>query len=540
MTTVLVRTGARLRGALVLASAAWALAAPAYGADAPAGETPRFALLEFEIEGNSVLPVRDVERAVMPHLGPGRTLDDVERARAALEQAYQQAGYLSVGVDIPEQRIDGGVVRLRVVEGRVDRLRVTGARYVDQGMIRSGVPALAPGRVPDFNAVQTQLAELGSAERRIQPVLRPGLEPGTLDVELQVADELPLSGSIELNNRHAADTDPWRLQGTLRYGNLFQRDHAISLTAVLAPREPQQAQVFYGAYSAPLGGDWSLLGYLLWSDSEVEPLGAATVLGQGTTLGLRATRVFGVHSIAFGADYKDIDEDIVAGVDTLSTPVRYLPFTIDFNGRWFGERSTTTLSTQWVFALRSILDRTVECPGNTGPVDQFACKRFGGDGSFGILRGDLRHERPLPGAPGTLSARLGLQWADSPLVSAEQYSIGGAESVRGYLEAEASGDDALLGSLAWRSPQLAPTGDARWPGVDELFGSAFVDIGRIRVKQPSVGQPETTTLAGTGIGISARGFGGLAADLDLAWPLRDGATTDARDPRLHLRLSASF
>ncbi|OYU73614.1 MAG: hypothetical protein CFE45_36845, partial [Burkholderiales bacterium PBB5] len=74
------------------------------------GEAPAFDVLEFEVEGNSVLPVAVVEAAVLPHLGPQRGMAAVEAARAALDQAYQKAGYLSVVVDIPEQRVDGGLV----------------------------------------------------------------------------------------------------------------------------------------------------------------------------------------------------------------------------------------------------------------------------------------------------------------------------------------------------------------------------------------------------------------------------------------------
>ena len=128
--------------------------------DSPAA--PRFAILEFEIDGNTVLPVAAVERAVLPFLGENRQLADVEGARAALEQVYQQAGYLTVFVDVPEQRIDGGLVRLHVTEGRVERLRVTGSRYYDQGVIRERVEQLAVGNVPDFNAVQRQVAHYAS------------------------------------------------------------------------------------------------------------------------------------------------------------------------------------------------------------------------------------------------------------------------------------------------------------------------------------------------------------------------------------------
>ena len=200
--------------------------------DSPA--VPRFAILEFEIDGNTVLPVAAVERAVLPFLGEDRQLADVEAARAALEQVYQQAGFLTVFVDVPEQRIEGGLVRLHVTEGRVERLRVTGSRYYDQGVIRERVDQLAVGTVPDFNAVQRQVASLAREERQIQPLLRPGLTPGTVEAELKVADKLPASATLELNNRHSAGTEPLRMSLNLRHDNLWQRDHSVSLTLITA------------------------------------------------------------------------------------------------------------------------------------------------------------------------------------------------------------------------------------------------------------------------------------------------------------------
>jgi hemolysin activation/secretion protein len=513
-----------------------------------AAEAPRFDLLEFEIAGNSVLPVPAVEKAVMPFLGPQRTLADVEQAREALEKAYQGAGFLSVFVDIPEQRIEGGVVRLRVVEGRVDRLAVTGSRYFDQGVIRQGVPALAPGTVPDFNQMQAQIGALTRQQRQLQPVLRPGRTPGTLDAEIKVSDELPLQATVELNNRHAADTDPWRLQGNLRYDNLFQRDHSVAITAIVAPFEPQQSQVLALNYSAPLAPDWAALAYAVWSDSEVEPLGVATVFGKGTTLGARAVVQMGAsreHQLAFGVDYKDLQERTVAGSGELSTPLRYLPFTLAYTGTWAEARTLTTFNSSWTFAMRSLLQRDVECPGTIGPVDQFACKREGGDGSFGYWRADLRHTRPLAdlgGLPGAVALRLGWQLAGKPLVPAEQFVAGGADSVRGYLEAEGSGDEGALVSAEWRSANLWPAAGEAASGlrIDDLTLAAFVDAARLRVREPSVGQDARFTLAGTGVGLRLRALRQLAADLDLAWPLRSTANSASGDPRLHVRLQAAF
>jgi len=87
----------------------------------------RFDILEYQVLGNSLLSDLAVEKAVTPYLGERRALSDVDAARGALLQHYQDAGYLSVQVLIPEQKVDGGVVRLQVVEAPVGDVRVQGA-----------------------------------------------------------------------------------------------------------------------------------------------------------------------------------------------------------------------------------------------------------------------------------------------------------------------------------------------------------------------------------------------------------------------------
>lgn len=516
--------------------------AQAQGQTAPAA--PRFAVLEYVIEGNTVLTAIAIERAVLPFLGPDRSLADVEAARAALEGVYQGGGYLSVFVDIPEQRVDEGVVRLRVVEGRIQRLAVTGAQYFDQGEIRRRVPALAAGEVPNFNRVQEQLAAVSREERQVQPILRPGKRPGTVEAELKVDDRLPLQASVELNNQHAPDTDSLRLNATLRYANLWQREHALALTAITAPREPDQSRVLVANYAAPLGGDWTALGYAVWSSSLVEPIGAS-VIGDGFTIGLRAVHAFALgnssHSLSLGADYKDLKERLEFGDGSLSTPLRYLPLQLAWNASFPDGRTLSSASLQWTSAFRSLLQRDVDCPGNVGPVDQFACKRQGGDGGFTYVRADLRHQRPMPfDVPGQLSLRLQGQLGSQPLVSAEQFAIGGVETVRGYLEAEASGDRGLQGSVEWHSPRLGSAGQGGPSWLQALNLLAFFDVARVWILQASVGQAARVSLAGAGLGVRLQASHGLSAEADLAFPAKRSVNTPDHEPRLHVKLRAAF
>ena len=142
-----------MRGFLIVLLAAHAtltLAEPQPEAARPvaAAEEDRFDIFEFQVEGNSVLPALTIEETVYPFLGEMKSFKEVEGARAALEKAYHDAGYLSVLVDIPEQDVKAATVRLNVVEAQVERLKVTGSRYYSLGYIKSKTPDLAEGSVP--------------------------------------------------------------------------------------------------------------------------------------------------------------------------------------------------------------------------------------------------------------------------------------------------------------------------------------------------------------------------------------------------------
>lgn len=508
------------------------------------------AIYEIEVEGNSVLPVELVERAMRPFVGPQLPFSTLERARTALEKLYQDAGFLSVYVDEPDFAAleSEGLLRLRVIEGKLGRLKVSGSKYHSQDYIRNKVPELSEGRVPNFNVVQAQLSELNQTDdRRVQPVIKPGNLPGYIDTELQVNDQLPAQFTVELNNRQVPFTRPLRLQVNGRYNNLFQADHALSLTAITTPEDTTQSKVLALSYSVPVGGGDSWMGLAVLSDSLVEPLGAANVVGKGVTLGLR--RVWSLpgaasvaHSLTFGADYKDTKERIDAGGSALSSPLRYMPFKLDYAANVNAEDTNTTYVAGGVFALRGVLRRSLDC-ADTGEVDQFACKREGGDGSFAAITAEVAHTRPL--WRGLLKDwrarwRIGGQLSGQPLVGGEQYAIGGADTVRGYYESEAVGDSGISGGLEVLSPNWGVFDpNSWWSGINDWRAIAFAEAGRVYTRNAGNASP-STTLAGAGLGVRLKLKKALSAQFDMAWPLRSTDTTKKGSPRLHARVGVDF
>ena len=293
------------------------------------------------------------------------------------------------------------------------------------------------------------------------------------------------------------------------------------------------------------------MGYFVNSNSSVAAIGDVNVLGKGTTLGLRYVRPLSntadeSHSLTFGVDYKDIGEDVRTGSGVISTPLRYLPFQVAYSGTFdHAPQTQTLLNLQVAAASRDILRRTnPDCPG--GEVDQFACKRQGGDGSFATLKGDIRHAMPLgaSGAAGTLHLRLGGQLASGPVPSAEQFTIGGAESIRGYLEAEGAGDRAVLGSVEWRSRDFSSSVSGWVQGPDatsrlftQSYALAFADVGRAYTEEPAAGQAARISLAGVGFGLRLKLRKATTGEFDLAWPLKATTASPSRSARLHFKLS---
>lgn len=520
---------------------AWLLAASIAGpslaqddAQAPAAaEDPAFAVLEYRIEGNTVLPRLAVETAVYPHLGPGRRFSDVEAARASLEKAYQGAGYLTVLVDIPEQQVAQGIVRLRVTEGRIGRLRVQGARYFDNGYLRAQVPSLAEGTVPQFQEVQRELAAVGrNPDRKVTPVLRPGKAPGEVEVDLKVEDKLPLHGDVELNNRQTPDTEPLRFQASLRYDNVWQRGHSVSVLYQTAPEDTEDVRVFSGTYVIPVDDEGSVLAfYGVRSDSDVASIGGTNVVGNGNILGARWIKPLGgregyFYSLALGLDYKDFGETVRLGSDSFDTPVTYMPVTAQYRFTASGRR--THSGSIGLNAAPRLL------PENDD--EEFAEKRFAASAAYLYLRGDWATEQPLPRAL-TLRVRAEGQWASGPLISNEQFSAGGSDSVRGYLEAEVFGDDGITGGLElqWRAPKFG-SGEA----VRELLAIAFVDAGILWVQEPLPDQRDEFGLSSAGVGLRLKAYSSLVASLDIAVPFAATPNTDLHDPRTHFRVAYQF
>ena len=503
-----------------------------------------FDVWEIRVLGNTVLPQREVEKVLYPFLGADRAIADIEKARLALETRYKDAGYGTVYVDIPEQEVKSGVVRLRVTEGRLDRVRVTGARYYSNRAICAEIPALSEGKVLNLNDVQKELTAVNRQaprDRTVVPILKAGRTPGTVDAELKVKDSLPVHGGVEFNNRYTADTSHNRLSANLSFDNLWQRYHSIALQYQTAPGKPREADVIAGTYVAPLQSNGNIFAvYAVHTDSEFTTLGpqfnSLGVVGKGSIYGLRyivplQSTPTQVDNMAFGADYKDFRENIVQSDGSVATtPISYINWSVDYSATRPGEGRLTTFDIAVDFGVRGLANSS----------EEFAFKRYSGqpnkgDPNYFYLRGSARHQQRLFG---DFSAAIKLtgQYTWQALISNEQFAIGGADSVRGYLESESLGDYGAAGSveLRWALPQS-------WLGDEHSVSTLlFYDDGFTRIHYPLPEQVDLVQLSSWGAGAEFAGFGGFSANFAWAYPLRDGDHVAKGDTRWHFQVKYDF
>jgi hemolysin activation/secretion protein len=550
------RSRYRLR-AFLLGSAVGLIAAPVWAQDAAptsaqastaqvvAGDPPAAGaarhvdINEYFVEGNTILTDPEIEQAVYPYLGPDRTLDDVEKARAALQKVFEAKGLKTVFVEIPQQNVVGGRVRLLVTEAKVGKVVVSGEKHTAEKTILAALPQVTPGTVPNLNAFSADLTALNtrSSDRQVTPQLKAGAEPGTVDVDLAVDDKLPLHGSLEFNNKYSEDTTRDRLAASLRYDDLWGLGHSISGYYSVAPERRADAEVFVGSYGLPLGDTLRLDVTGLVSNSNVNTVGSTNVLGDGHSVTAVLTKTLPsagglFHRMTLSLAYKDFKEDdSVLDASTGSTqiskaPITYFPIAVGYAGTWTQDQGTLGFDLTGTFAFRGLGSNQTD----------FDNKRFNATGGFAYLHGGLNYLWNLPKGIQLYTSAEG-QVANEPLISNEQMALGGAGSIRGYLQSEAIGDNGLTGSVELRSPSFA----SYTRGVfNDLRAITFLDGGQVWLIDPLAEQRDTYGLLSVGLGLRMKFVNHLSGDLDLGFPLTDGQATKPGDPRLHFRLSADF
>jgi hemolysin activation/secretion protein len=358
-----------------------------------------------------------------------------------------------------------------------------------------------------------------------------------VEVELKVEDQLPLHGELEINDRYGENTSRWRALGSVSYSNLWQRGHSLKIQYQTAPEKTEEVQVWSGTYLFRVPQSQSMVAiYAVDSKSNTATLGDLNVIGNGNIYGLRWItpwrdgEAFN-NSISLGVDYKDFGESIQQqGADISNTPIDYAVFSVDFSRTQQSIQQTTSYRLSSGFGVRGLVNDAVK----------FEDKRSLAQPNYLFLRASIAHSRDL--FAGTrLQLEVEGQWANSPLISNEQYAAGGVDTVRGYHESQAMGDDAVRGRVEWLSPSfLVGRPGNQSVSAQGINGLLFWDGAALHVQHALPGQDAHTELSSVGLGLRMNKSTNWQANLDWARALKAAGSVAKGDSRAHVSVRYTF
>lgn len=528
----------RLHLSRLLAGTALAfLSLPALATDEQDG-IGRFDIARFEVQGNTLLGADAIEALLRPYTGKARNFGDVQRALETLEAAYHARGYKVVQVALPEQELNQGVVTLHVVETRLGKVRVEGNSHFEADNIRRSLPRLREGVSPDIGAVSSSLKLANeNPSKKVTLQLQGGSKEDEVDAVLKVADEKPWRVAVAVDNSGNPTTGKTQLTTQFQHANVADRDHVLSLQYTTTFEKPSKISVYGAGYHIPLyaWGD-SIDLFASYSDvnsgSVLAGIFNLQVSGRGTVLGGRYNqnlrRVGDYESkLIYGLDYKAYRNNVSLQGAQLGSDVTVHPLSIAYAGTMAAPGSEAGFV---VTAIRNVPG------GDKGSSDDFNRARSGASANYSILRYNAGYSRALPSdwlARVTLSG----QFTDDALVPGEQFGAGGASSVRGFTEREATNDYGHLLSAELYTPNLCSTIQDTAAQCRLL---AFVDTARLRRNDSLPGETARTSIGSVGLGLRLTVARHMSLQLDAGRVVDAGALQGKGDTRLHARLGLTY
>lgn len=513
--------------------AASALASAAHAAE-PNPDVLRFDISRYEVHGNTLLPPAEIARLLAPYTGAGRDFGDVQRALEALIAAYQAAGYSVVTVNLPEQELDRGVVRLDVVQTRIGQVRVSGQRHVDAANVRRALPPLREGETPKLDRISAALRLANEhPARKITMKLQGAEREDEVDALLEVADQQPWKGMLNIDNTGNAQTGKTHVGAVLQHANLFGRDHVASLQYTTTAEKPSQMAVWGVGYHIPLygaGDSVDLFGSYSNVDSGTILGGLVALSGKGAVFGARYNRTLARQGdyqprLVFGLDHKAFKNSVLFGGANYGNDVTVHPLSVNYLGMWTLPNGDASAS---LTVLRNIPG------GNSGRQADFDLARPGAPAGFSVLRFAGAYNRVL-GGDWQLRAIGNGQWTPHALIPGEQFGIGGAASVRGFGEREMANDNGISGNLELYTPTLCPA-RSTW----QCRALVFYDAAHARRNDALAGELRSTTIGSIGVGLRYLVGASLNVQLDLGHIVQAGASAGADKNKIHLRVGLSL
>jgi hemolysin activation/secretion protein len=488
---------------------------------------------KFEFEGNTAFSDRELSQLIAPFTQRPITFAELLQAEAAITKHYLEKGYINSGaVILADQALpkQGAVVKIRVIEGGVEEIQVSGTKRLKPNYVRSRLKLATAKPLNQKRLLQAmQVLQLDPLIQSISADLSAGSRPELSILTVRVKEAKSFKTEFFADNNRTPSVGSFRRGLRVSEGNVLGFGDRFALEYA----NTTDSNAVNMSYTIPVNarnGTISLSGGFSFTNVIEKPFDVLDITGDSYSVDLSfqqpiiqtANQTFSVgvtasrqesHTTLLGEDFQ-----LSPGADASGTTrVAALRFFQDWIKR--GPKDVFAVHSQFNVGL-GILDAT------TNPETP--------DSRFFDWRGQAQYVRLL--APDTLIVlRTDLQLAAGALVPLEQFALGGQQSVRGYRQDALLTDNGISASAEIRLPILRVK---KVKGVLQIVPFADVGMGWNNSGNSDIKQ---NTLAGVGLGLQWQMGDWLTARFDWGIPLTtlDGGKKSLQEQGIYFSINYS-
>ena len=504
-------------------------------------EAPKEVVLKgIEFDGNTVFSDEELFALVNERVGKKTGVEELEAIRKTISQHYFDAQYVNSGAVIDAQDMSNGVLVVRIVEGRLDNINVLNEGWLRSGYVTSRIhrEVSDPLNLDDLKR-GLEFVRRDEKIRKINTALVPGDELGQSYLDMIVTENRVFDVGLGVSNRRPPSVGAEEAEVYFGTKNLTSLGDTLRGNYTLSQEGMEEWDVDDGGnyslfYSLPLTR-WDTTLDLGYNQSDYvileEPFNTLDIESD--------TRMY---SVALRQPiYRDLQHELsltLKGEHRRSDVlVSGEPFSISpgsVNGQT--RISALRLSPEYVYRSqeRVIAVRTTFTFGldELNPIlgDEFDPEYFTWMTQASWVESVSENDT-------LLVVKLFHQHTDDRVVSMEQFSLGGVNTIRGYRENQLIRDNAFI-----ISPEL------RFPVYKDRYGKAlvylipFVDYG---IGWNSNGPREREEIYSAGLGVTYNPTDHISMSLYWGHGFEDFGVrnnNDLQDDGMHfqLRLGTAF
>jgi len=492
---------------------------------------------QIVLDNNTILSAALVNPILADYENREVTANELQQLRKRLSLEVYKQGYVNSGVIIPDQKIEGGIVRLTMLQGKLSKIELSGQKSVSSDYINQRVTLGASEPLNYFELRRSLLLlEQDPLIKRVNAKLLPGDKLGESYLALEIDEDKPYLMSLSVNNYHVPSVGSERVEYLAMHRNLLGKRDTI--TGFYAQTRGHKEGYF--SYDIPLNVYDTQLG-ISYSLTDAAIIEKPFKDNNDVTSESSAWQVKLSHPFI-----KTLSSQLTAsaGFDKKSSEITIEALGVNESGeRATGPNNVTNL---W-FSLQGLnrgKKRVLVWQGKlkwgVDALDASIRTDDHADGKYAAVQGNFYFSQYINKVVDKIVVRGMGQIANDTVLSTEKFAAGGVHTVRGYRENQFVRDNGVAGSIEL----YFPIGDGGGNPTD-LTVVSFIDYARLRNKT-SVDDPTpiTNQIYSIGLGVLWEPKSALQAQAFWGKALKAVSDRDERDENdnlqdlgFHLQLS---